>query len=96
MTEEKRSFIRNPDFIYRRIVDEIVLIPIHKNVSDMNSIYSLNEIGALLWDQMEQPASLEELSSLVKNTYDVDQQQAEEDIKTYLNELFEFGAVKKV
>ena len=62
----------------------------------MNSIYSLNEIGALLWEQMEQPASLEELSSLVKNTYDVDQQQAEEDIKTYLNELFEFGAVKKV
>jgi len=96
LTEEKQNYVRNSDFIFRRIVDEIVLIPIHKNVSDMNSIYSLNEIGALIWEHLEQPANLEDLCSIVMNEYEVDQQQALGDIKIYLSELSEFGAVKKV
>ena len=96
MPRENKRFVRNPDFIFRRIVDEIVLIPVHRNIAEVNSIYNLNEIGALIWKHLEKPADIKELCSLVTNAYDVDQENALADLNTFLNDLIAFGAVKIV
>jgi len=34
---------RNESFIYRSIVNEAVLVPIHQDVADMECIYTLND-----------------------------------------------------
>ncbi len=51
MTQQEARYERNPDFIFRKIVDEMVLVPIHQDVADMDCIYTLNSVGASIWEQ---------------------------------------------
>ena len=43
---------RQPDFIFRRIIDETILVPVHRNLAEMDCIYTLNELGAALWEKL--------------------------------------------
>ena len=90
---KEQLFKRNPDFIFRKIVDEMVLVPIHLNVADMESIYTLNEVGASIWERLEAPASLEQLSSALLSEYDSDLDTISQDLIAFLQELQECGAV---
>ena len=90
---KEQLFKRNPDFIFRKIVDEMVLVPIHLNVADMESIYTLNEVGASICERLEEPASLEQLSSALLSEYDSDLDTISQDLIAFLQELRECGAV---
>ena len=90
---KEQLFKRNPDFIFRKIVDEMVLVPIHLNVADMESIYTLNEVGASIWERLEEPASLEQVSSALVSEYDSDLDTISQDLIAFLQELQECGAV---
>lgn len=94
--QENQLFKRNPDYIFRRIVDEYVLVPIHQNVANMECIYTLNEVGALVWEGLETPASLPSLVDSVMNEFDVDQATLQEDLHTFLQEMESCGAIMKV
>jgi hypothetical protein len=96
MSNEEQRYLRNPNFIFRKVVEEMVLIPIHKNVVDMDSIYTLNDLGAFLWEQLEQPHTIEQLKVIVMETYDADAVKVESDLKMFLGEMSEINAVKKV
>jgi len=72
LTEAEQLYNRNPDFIFRKIVDEMILVPIHKNVADMDAIFSLNEVGAFVWDQIEQPRSFDEIQHTLADEFDQD------------------------
>lgn len=87
---------RNPDYISRKIVDEYVLVPIHQNVANMDCIYTLNDVGALVWEVLETPTSLPTIIDLVSNEYEADIETIQEDLSTFLQEMEECGAVLKV
>jgi len=87
---------RNPDYIFRRIVDEVVLVPLRENVADMDSIYTMNEVAAFIWEKLEVPASAEELEAAVVAEYDVDPETARADLDEFLTALESAGAVRKV
>ena len=89
-------YVQNPDFIYRKIVDEIILVPIHQDVADLDCIYSLNKIGAFLWEQLQQPATRRELEQAILEAYDVDPQTAHQDLDAFMDALLAFGALKEV
>lgn len=90
---EQSKFIRNPDFIYRRVVEDMILVPIHQDVADMECIYTLNEVGAFIWEKLDQPASLADLRRAVLEEYAEEPAQVEKDLEDFLNTLTEFGAV---
>lgn len=92
----EQLFRRNPDFIFRKIVDEMVLVPIHLNVADMESIYTLNEVGASIWERMTEPVSLQELVTEIASEYDSDRETISQDLTAFLQELQECGAVLQV
>ena len=50
MEDLKKKYNRNEDFVFRRIGDETILVPIKNNVGDMGAIYNLNELGAFIWE----------------------------------------------
>ena len=57
MTDNQVRYERNPNFIYRQIVDEAILVPIHRDVADMECIYTLSEVGALIWQTLDAPTT---------------------------------------
>ncbi len=63
MAQEEARYQRNPDFIFRTIVDEAVLVPIRQQVAEMDCIYTLNAVGAVVWQKLDTPATETELQN---------------------------------
>jgi hypothetical protein len=93
--QENPTYQRNPDFIYRKIVEETVLVPIHQNVADMNCIYTLNDVGAFIWEQLELPRTLADLQKLMLHEYDADPDILLQDLSQFLDEMTDIGALQK-
>ena len=87
---------RNKDFIYRSIVNEAVLVPIHQDVADMECIYTLNDLGAFIWEQMDQPLTQDELLANIEDQYDVDPAVLAVDLENFIQEMTVIGAIRKV
>ncbi len=95
MTDKDELFIRNPDFVFRRIIDETILVPVHRNLAEMDCIYTLNELGALLWEKLSVPTSRTELCQVILDTYDTNEEAASVDLEAFLDELQAIGALQK-
>ncbi len=93
MTEKELRYVREPDFIFRKVVEEMILVPIHQNMGDMDCIYTLNEVGAFIWEILALPKTREELQTAVMNDFDADPGEVLADLDQFLQELIEFGAV---
>lgn len=89
-------FKRNPDYVFRKIVDEYVLVPVHQNVVNMECIYTLNDVGALLWEGLAAPVSLAKLAEAVMNDFEVDHDTVQRDLHDFITEMETCGAVLKV
>lgn len=95
MVENRVKYKRNPNFIFRKIVKEVILVPIHKDVADLNSIFTLNDVGAYLWELLENPVSSEELVSVVLDEYEGTERQISADVNRFLGDLETFGALEE-
>jgi hypothetical protein len=90
-TEPK--YIRNNAYIFRKVVDELILVPVHKNVADMDAIYTLNEVAAFLWELLEQPKTKAEMQLALMDNYSVDPDVAAQDLNEFLESLQALGAI---
>ena len=93
MVELEKCYCRNENFVYRRIEDETILVPIKDNVGDMGSIYNLNEIGAFIWEQLDGQKKLKTVKEKILATYDVSSRDAEADLSAFMDDLIEIEAV---
>ena len=96
LTQDEIRYERNPDYIFRRIVDELVLVPIRQDVADMDCIYTMNPVGALIWERLEGGATLAALQAAVVDQFAADPQVVAEDLLEFLAELEAAGAVWRV
>ena len=87
---------RNEDFVFRRIVEEMVLVPIRQNVAALASIYTLNELGAFIWEQLESPRSHAELEEAILAEYEIDAETVRTDLASFIEALLRIGAVEEV
>ena len=81
------------EFEKRFIADEIILIPTGKTAEGFLGLINLSEVGAFIWDRLEEVQSFEELLNQVLEHYDTDQQTAVKDIVEFLNQLLRIGII---
>lgn len=87
-------FFRNPGFIYRKIVDEFILVPIHNDVADMECIYTLNPVGAFIWGKLEKPSTMDQLHQALVEEFEADPGLVLQDLKDFIHKMVLIGAVK--
>lgn len=87
---------RNPNYIFRVIVDDAILVPIRKDVTDLNAIFTLNELGVFIWQQLEEPKTIEAIQSLILDEFDIDPETAQQDLLSYLGDMLRIDAVRKI
>ena len=46
-------YARNDRVVSRRIVDELILVPIRQHVAEMETLYTLNEVGARVYELID-------------------------------------------
>jgi hypothetical protein len=89
-----RRYVRNPEFVFRRIGGEVLLLPVRQRMGDLESIYSLNEVGARAWELLAAPRSAAELADAVVREFDVEPRRATADLESFLAALAEIGGVE--
>jgi len=80
-----------PGVVTRVIAGETILVPVSGNVADMQRIFSINEVGAFLWELIDGTASLEELAFAVAGEFDVDEETALSDVLEFARGLLGSG-----
>lgn len=96
MMKLEQKIDRNPDYIFRMILDEAILVPIRKDVADMNALYTLNEVGAFIWQQLDQSQTLEEIQSRLLAEYAVDPETLLQDLEAYITDMVSIDALRLV
>ena len=89
MQNNHARFVRNQEVVSRKIEGELIIVPIRSGVGDLNSLYTLNPVGSVLWDFMAQEHSVGEMVHRVCDEFEVTETQAEKDIASFLDSLLE-------
>lgn len=89
-------FQKDPSMVHRDILGESILVPVRQNVGDLDSIYSLNETASRAWALIDGEHTLLEISDRITSEFEVDRDQAQQDLVELIVQLEEIGAVRKV
>jgi hypothetical protein len=87
---------RTASLAFRRILDEVVLVPIRVDAREALGAYHLNPSAAVLWEALETPCGLEALAARLCARFEVDPDRARVDARACLEELVSLGAVERV
>ncbi len=75
--------------------NEYVLVPIANNIADMDSVYTLNETGAFIWENIDGKKSVEEIISEMMMEYDVDIERASKDVFSFIDDMSRYLIVRE-
>lgn len=76
MTDLKSILSRSPSVVTRKTGNEYVLVPVTNNIADMNSVFTLNDTGAFIWEQIDGKKTLSEIIAAVTKEYDINSETA--------------------
>lgn len=93
MIELEKCYRKNENFVFRRIEDETILVPIKDNVGDMGSIYNLNEMGALVWELLDGQKTLRDIRDTIVAQFEVSTLEAKADLCEFISQLETIDAV---
>ncbi len=94
MTDLKSVFSHSPDIVTKKTGNEYVLVPVANNIADMNSVYTLNETGAFIWELIDGTRNVEEIINSLVEEYNIDRQTATADIFEFAENLKEYLIIK--
>lgn len=84
------------EFVLREIAGDYVIIPTGQTVLYFNGLITVNEIGAFLWNLLQNDVTQEQLVKAVLDEYDVDEVTAREDIQDFLETLLKGGIMEEI
>lgn len=87
---------RVPGFVEKKVGDEMILVPISNQVAQMSEVFTLNDLGAFLLDQLDGHISLGDLVNRVIINYDVDEQTVVSDVDDFVNVALVKGVIRVV
>jgi hypothetical protein len=87
---------RSERMVARRIVDEFVLVPIVSRGADVDAIFSLNKLGAFIWERIDGVKSGAEVVDAILETFDVAREAAVADYERFVAQLVSIKAVEPV
>lgn len=91
-----RIYKKSDSMVSRRIGDNMVLVPIGKGVADLDSIYTLNETAARIWELIDGKTRVGQIRGVIAEEYDVSPVEAEEDLIEHLRQLEATRAIQEI
>lgn len=98
MTADPKASIyrKDPAIVSRRIMDEVILVPIGRSIANMGSVFTLNETGAFIWNLIDGKKRVTEIREELLQQFDAPAERLEEDLTQLLDQLREIGAITDV
>ena len=80
----------------RAIAGETLVIPIARATADLESIFTLNDVGSRIWELLECPVAPSRLVATIAWEFDVSPADATRDVAEFLDSLRASGLVAPV
>lgn len=77
----------SPSVVTRKTGNEYVLVPIANNIADMDSVFTLNETGAFIWEMIDGNRTVGEIIEALTYEYETDITTATEDIREFIETM---------
>lgn len=84
---------QSPDFLLRDVADSLVLVPVGAATERFPGMITLNETGSFLWEALAAEQTLDSLTALLLEQYQVEPELARKDVEAFLSKLLAVGAV---
>ena len=85
---------RSSAVVTRKTGSEYVLVPVTNNIADMNSVYTLNQTGAFLWELIDGENNIEDMIEALIREYDIAEETATADVFEFINEMKKYLIIK--
>jgi hypothetical protein len=83
-------------FVSRTIADDVIIVPVRGGVGDLESIFTLNAVGASIWKLIDGRTSLQALAVALAREYEVSEAAAAADVREFVDLLLAKGLVREV
>ena len=95
MNDLQRRYDKHPNIVFRDIEGETILVPVRRSTANLESIFTLNETAARIWELMDGAHTLADIQDVLVEEYDVTTEQAEDDILQLVAELEQIEALER-
>jgi len=95
MSGLKSILSHSPSVVTRKTGNEYVLVPVTDNIADMDSVYTLNETGAFIWEQIDGKKSVEEIIDAMTEEYEIDKDTATADVLEFISKMSSYLIVNE-
>ncbi len=85
---------RKDGLVTRNIAGETVIVPVSSNVAQIDSIYTLNEVGSLIWRMLDGETTTDRIVEALCRSYEVTPEEGAEDLAAFLGDLEVAGLVR--
>ena len=96
MNSMKSRFKKSEKIVSRKVADEFILVPICRSTKEVESIYTLNEVAARVWELIDGKETMESISDRIREEFEVSKEEAQYDIKELFDHFMEINVIKKV
>jgi hypothetical protein len=90
-----KCFFKLDDIVTRQIAGETSVVPIRAKTEDVDSIFTLNELGTMIWNLLDGRTSVTRIVEAVSTAYDVSPDEATKDTIDFLNSLNSEGLIQE-
>jgi hypothetical protein len=89
-----KCFLKEDNCVAREIAGETIIVPIKSCVGDLDSIYTLNEVGTLIWHLIDGQRNVGQIVETVREAYDVKSEEVTRDTVDFLSSLEKAGLIR--
>jgi hypothetical protein len=93
MAGADKRYFQKTDCVSREIAGEVIVVPIRGHVGDLDSVYTLNELGARIWRMLDGQTSVARIAETVAAEYEVTADAAAKDAEEFLGTLEAAGLI---
>ncbi|HKR00523.1 MAG TPA: PqqD family protein [Pyrinomonadaceae bacterium] len=94
MSAADKAFIKGEDLMTRNIAGETLIVPVRNRIGDLDSIYTMNEVGSRIWELIDGQTSVSRIADLISSEYEVTPEAAERDVLEMCDSLREAGLIR--
>lgn len=82
-------------FLLREVAKTFIVISVGDSELDFNGVITLNEVGGLIWKEIEDGKKEDEIINKIISEYNVDEDTAKNDFADFINQLKEHNIIEE-
>ncbi len=87
---------RTEEFVARNIAGETVLVPIRRQIGDLESIYTLNAVATFIWERLASAITRQGMALALEEAFAGEPAEMAADLDEFLQELLALRAIEAV